>query len=231
MLYRLVALPAWAKASELAISLTIRPKDFNMGMTSGEAKKAVISVLSKPPIQRISFWCGMHVTPALFFDVKNAVENGKIKVIVVPANLLDDADGEYFPDKNTLAIADTVTSSDFDHGVRTRCLIVHETVHAIADMKKLTISQISSEAAGYLAAAVYRVLSAQPIPSSESQYDYDEAMKNIWKKCDELIYKYGLQLGIGVVSTEDLNDLRNLIHKHSQYADVDLRKMQVADGI
>jgi hypothetical protein len=198
-------------------------------MTMTPATLAVIEILSAPPIDKVNFLCGVHVTPAHFQRVKNAIDRTIFVELARRADI-EDADSKYNPKENKLYLAAPFNSTDYYHGVPTRALVIHEVVHAIVDIAKMSITQISTEAAAYLAQALYWVTSGKTIPQDAAAYNGDVAMAAIFGKCKTLIDNYGLDRQFGIVSLNDLNDLRRLVHAHPQYADVDLKNYAPADG-
>ncbi|HUD56345.1 MAG TPA: hypothetical protein VMR02_14030 [Terracidiphilus sp.] len=198
-------------------------------MTMTPATLAVIEILSAPPIDKINFLCGVPVTPAHFEKVKNAIDR-TIFVEVVRRTDIEGADSKYNPKENKLYLAAPFNSTDYYHDVPTRALVIHEVVHAIVDIAKMSVTQISTEAAAYLAQVLYWVTSGRPIPQQAAAHDGDVAMSAIFGKCKSLIDSYGLDKQFGTVSLNDLNDLRRLVHAHVQYAGVDLKNYAPADG-
>lgn len=198
-------------------------------MTITPATLAVIEILSAPPIDKINFLCGVHVTPAHFERVKNAIDRTIFVELAKRADI-EDADSKYNPKENKLYLAEPFKSADYYHDVGTRALVIHEVVHALVDIAKMSITQISTEAAAYLAQVLYWVTSGKAIPQDAASYDGDVALAAIFGKCKTLIDHYGLDKQFGTVSLNDLNDLRRLVHAHPQYSDVDLGNCAPADG-
>jgi hypothetical protein len=106
---------------------------------------------------RVNFgFSGLRISPDGFKKVADALRSGKIKV--VESKDLDDADARYVPDKNLFLIPQ-YNDNDYVH-INEKALVVHEAVHAIIDANKWSkVTQLTGEAAGYLAQVLYRSVS------------------------------------------------------------------------
>ena len=117
------------------------------------AKDLVIKTLEDPGILKINFWVGAYeITSASFVPVLFGVRFGKIAV------KYDEKLGRgasYDSGRNVLRLG-FATAPSWNHNA----LIVHECVHAAMDArpeKFRSIDHATSEAAGYIAQAMFKL--------------------------------------------------------------------------
>jgi hypothetical protein len=190
------------------------------------ASQLFSGILSSPPVDQINFWSStLHISPDQFKKVAQALDRGKITV-QSETNLA--ADAEYDPDDNCFHVLN-FRPSDYQH-VDSRGLLVHEAVHAIIDINKWDVTQISGEAAGYLAQVIYRKLSGDNLAPWAQQNASSDPLAAVFKKCLSIISSLnGTQSS--TVSLVDCNELRSLVHRIPQYQAVTMTKKHKADGI
>ena len=177
----------------------------------------VAEILTSSPIGNLHFTCGQQITPSLFSKVANALKLPHAGIKVVPVTALP-ADAKYDEKSNQLQLLAPYNDADYQQ-TQMRALVVHECVHAIADIQKLNLNRSSTEAAGFLAQTLYTMLrsSSHTIVTSAAAYGGDQQLANIFKKCRDIVTKYNLLNHSAVVSHNDVNDLKNIIHAIGVY--------------
>jgi hypothetical protein len=121
-------------------------------------RNAIITVLSSGPIWKIDFWLGpVHVDGAGLFMVVWALTWNMIDVKIGSTSA--GASAEYHPADNQFVFPFKSTSLSRDQ----KMLIVHESVHAMLDIragldrKNFHVLQTENEAAAYIAQAIFGI--------------------------------------------------------------------------
>ena len=127
----------------------------------------VISVLRSPTTRYIDFtFSKWTFNAASFARVAHAVAVGNIS-ISVGGNLHPGAEANYDPDSDTI----TLPNANYGTTVLGQAGILHECTHAFVDMENRKHSMDSaSEAAGYIAYAMYLCYALDSIPDSILPY-------------------------------------------------------------
>ena len=113
-------------------------------------KEAILSTLNRPEICQIAFgFNNVYINAMSFEDVKSALKKGKITA--VHSKKLGSKRCKYQYTKNKFVLGFKNLSGDPDR----EALIVHESVHAVFDVKVKPMSVQQSEAAAYIAQCLF----------------------------------------------------------------------------
>lgn len=123
-------------------------RSVRMARAQDKTIDAFASTLNDPANAVINFQIGtIQVSPTRLSKVAGAIKAKKIKVEVGGTGSFS---ATYEAARNTLTVASPDVNSEL-----TKALIVHEAVHAICDLEKMTYDAVDGEAAGYTAQALY----------------------------------------------------------------------------
>ncbi|MFO1349623.1 MAG: hypothetical protein U1F68_02600 [Gammaproteobacteria bacterium] len=158
-----------------------------------KAKKMVIEVLKSPLIDKIKFTIGsFSIAPAMYEEVRKAIENDKIAVLVdtkSPPAGAEGIDAAYINDlrlENDTILYDLLVLRFLDLGESTKdekeriktymtrtMMIVHECTHAAMDLRKVKkITHKSNEAAAYVAGALFIVASVRDLNGNPEKLEF-----------------------------------------------------------
>jgi hypothetical protein len=160
---------------------------------------------------RIGFWIdAFHVDAAGLRDVGTAISNGWIEVRVGGTGSLLAA--AYGPHNDRM----TVRSNDVHRTLLGQSAIVHESVHAMNDMRRVRTTVLKDETSGYLAEAIY-MMAAHIWPASSTRADtlaiYGAARALI--DAQMLAYRQGVRL-----TSTHYQALLDAIHRHQAYSGI-----------
>jgi hypothetical protein len=118
-------------------------------METKSVGQAIARVLRSSACRKIDFYVGsFHVDSAGFELVAKALDTGKIKVVIYE----ELADGAAYSEKlNVIGVA----SADVCTTALGRSLVVHEAVHALYDLRKLSFDPATGEATSYISGALF----------------------------------------------------------------------------
>lgn len=141
----------------------------------------VRSVLSRPETARINFSLGgMMIEPSSFQMVKEKILGGQIDVVCDRSLAANKA--KYRPLENTLHLSTAFRIN----GISTdqEALIIHECVHAAADLSALAVKIGLDEAAAYVAQCLYfyyRNEAELKRPGKRVDFDNKPILEEAWK--------------------------------------------------
>lgn len=183
------------------------PKPQRPAMDFGDAATAqiVLSVLGSAPMGWMNFQVGSyHINTLEFRKVADRIRSGTISVYQLPG---DSEVARYDPEANALHVR-------FGWHLTEQAKIVHETVHAIFDLKKAcNIFTLDDEAAAYLAESIYAQVSVHPSDRRQLIGSDGET---------EAIFLAAYQMAMMVLRGVEIVDadfeaLRTAIAAHSEY--------------
>lgn len=186
-------------------------------------KDDVLSVLRDPRTSLIDFHLAhFHVSGAGYELVAGAIEAGKITVEVGESTEW----AAYSFADNTLYTRRSPILNNAE-----QALIVHECTHALLDLKNAwKFTDLSSEAAAYLAQTVFRYLGQW----QRSTYNHSQAYLDMFHYTCALVEKYKLHRPAGRgtrLAWEDYRRLRWLIQQIPAYSEVKWLERAGADGV
>jgi len=167
----------------------------------------------------------MHISADQFKKVAQALDSGKI---TVESDRGLETDAKYDPDKNCINVL-SFNTVDYSHA-DSKGILVHEAVHAIIDINQWDVTQISSEAAGYLAQVMYRRLCADNMVPRVKSNLFVVPLANVFDKCLSIIETLN-RTRSSTVPLADCNELRQRVHCMQQYESVTMTEKQTANGI
>ncbi len=182
-------------------------------------KDDVATVFRDSQVQRIDFHLeGLSVTPPRLSAVGEAIRKERIRLTVGKLGSLLGA--AYSPHQNTMALG----SAQTPRSTLGRASIIHEGVHALVDLFRCTtITELTDEAAAYLAEVIYLRASHFWIQTS------DAATQEIYKTANELCDRYDLGIKKGVrLKRNEYEPLQRVIHRHPAYRSI--RPGQLTSG-
>lgn len=148
-------------------------------------RSAVLGVLKGPHITGVHFvYRGQEINWGWFWKVKQCIEADEIGVLYDPI-VGDTGLAVYNPKNNSGTSANKIIIPRINLTTwKSRSVLLHECVHAIQDVKGLTLDRVSSEAAAYLAQNIYHRLA-----TGRHVHDSSLAARTIHEKADPLAQK------------------------------------------
>lgn len=148
---------------------------------------------------------GKTFNSGVFFQIKNLIEAGAIKVVYEEAR---SGMAEYDTGNNTLYLGFPQT---YDLGQK--ALVIHEVVHAVYDMVKLKMSVADSESIAYIVQCMFaRMNNSDPTQRLKSTTKArDKVFEVGWKIAGNIIEGRG-------VSPSDCTEMCDAVSQHPYYA-------------
>jgi len=187
--------------------------------------RRVVDVLEEPAVRRINFQLGrLPVTSWQLGRVARKIGGNKIH-IYLNASLGHAA--EYVPARDSILLMDTTV---FNSSYGKSC-IVHEAVHAMADMNMATSTTLySSEVSAYLAQMIYDEVASK----RNSKFRFKALIRNpagrIAREALKLIDKFDMTRKVVNLDWKDYHELREAIKDHPKYNWGD-KQLFPADGV
>jgi hypothetical protein len=189
-----------------ARALARAPEALAMGL-----QQDVIGILTDQHSRSMDFHiAGLHVNGAGLELVANHIQSGRIALC--SSNNLSTA-GRYRFARDELQVRSDL-SDDLEDS-NTRSLIVHEAVHALTDIRRVTrMTNLQSEAAGFIAQALYRLKHRNGQPWRSRIPIFTASLAVVTAK--DLANQRGV-----TVEWDDYPALRTAIQQHPNYKDDD----------
>ena len=185
-------------------------------------QRKVADILRLPMIDKIDFVLAddyLEVSPRRLRQVADAIEKGRIDVVVADTGSLLGAAYSPHSDRMTLRSAQVP-----DSGLG-RSDIVHESVHALVDLFRYTkATELSDEVAAYLAQALFMRSIGLKVTGGEAKAIFDAAIAII----------DGHKLGKGKqvrLRGSDYLPLRRVVHAHPAYSGIGERQLTSGHGV
>lgn len=197
---------------------------------SAFTKQDLLNTLADPTLHKISIICeGLSVSGAGFMLVRSLVETGQIKVV-------EGAKTNAYYNSSSNTITTQLGSSPPD--AWGKALLIHECVHALADVYKSKITQLSEETFSYI---VQYAFIQQSIPTYNVAHNptmptpNDEAQ---WQKFWGNLFAFVKSLGIDpskpetkVLQSRDIAPLRSELNTLNIYRHLTVATSGGNDGV
>ncbi len=185
-------------------------------------QRKVADVLRLPPIDKINFVLAddlIEITPRRLRQVADAIEKGRISVVVADTGSLVGA--AYSPHSNKM----TLRSMQMPDSGSGRTDIVHEGVHALVDLSRFTkATELSDEVAAYLAETLFMRSIGISVRGGAAKPIYDAAV--------QVIDAHRLGKGRQVrLKWTDYLPLREAIHANPAYSGIGARQLTSGHGV
>jgi hypothetical protein len=186
-------------------------------------QKKVADVLRVTAIDKLDFFLEkdhLEVSPKRMKEVADAIEQNRIDVVVASTGALLSA--AYSPHSDTMTLG-SLQVPDQPGG---RAGIVHESVHALVDMFRITqATELSDEVAAYLAEVIFRRATGVWVQGNA-------AAMAIYNAADAIVKTHGLGKGKQVrLKWAQYLPLRQAIHAHPAYSGIGLEQLTSGHGI
>ena len=200
-----------------------------MANASPRFVKQVAAVLQGHLVDKIEFTFKteeLYVSGLRLWQVGEAIARGRIAIAIGPTGAVIDA--AYSPHTNTMTLRHEHVA-DWPPG---RAAILHEGIHALVDLYKCTsTTEITDEAAAYLAEAIYRRLGKIDV-HKEAGANGDPTALAIYDAAHRLAAKYGLYKKRGASLTgKQYEPLRQAVHQHKAYSSISLSNLTSGHGV
>lgn len=188
----------------------------------GYTRQDVIDTLNDPLVRRIDFHVGKtHVDAEGYLTILDMVETGVIEVVEGDRNY-----AEYIPKLNRLRTQGGRSPA----GVEQRATLLHESTHAIVDLRGYAATRLDDEVAGYLAHLTYALLSIPDLPDPP----IGGLLNNLMRQGFALVRRYKLHLAEGAgarIAPQDIRDFGRMINALPLYRDIAPEEMTFVDGV
>ena len=166
---------------------------------------------------------GLHITGRGLGRVAQSITSGDIAVC--PRDNMSTAARYRFTRDEMHVASDLERQLQGDDSANVKALIVHEGVHALADLEQLgSMTSLQSESSGFLAQAWYRLKANGGRPH--------RSRIEIFQKAQQVVINAGLLDNAGrTVAWNDYQELREAIQRHPNYAADDRDASAGANGI
>lgn len=167
-------------------------------------KQSVVEVLQRQEVSNIDFTLfGVNVLGAWYHELSHKLTSGRLSVARV-RSMPEDRTGDYFPSSDLLVFRNNQPGFR-----RWRSFVVHESTHAVLDLKRIPVMKIDSELFAY---------SAQFIFLRKSRYPFSERpFRNPSISVPALALADALLSG-GPMPSRLITDLRSAIASHPRYS-------------
>lgn len=183
----------------------------------------VFDTLSSYYVTQMDFWVdSVHVCTRNFDKVRALIEDDDIHVVGGTEAQV----AHYDSVKNTLITQNVAPPPSLSQ----RALLIHECTHAIVDVEKCRVTELTNEVAAYIAQLTFTLLGDPNFKTPPNSPDWF----NFFRDTLALVKKFKLNRpeGRGArLRFDDFSAVRNQLHQLGSYRAATDRQMAYADGV